>query len=269
VYDSHCHLDLPVFDADRAQVVLRARAAGVTGILVPAIRPTTFARLAAVRATGAPPNSPEIAIAVGVHPQVVPELDQDERAFALDPEAIAAAARDAGAVAIGECGLDGGIADPEQQQLILRAHIRAARLLKLPLVLHVLRAHGHAPRLLAEERVHEVGGVMHSYSGGADLVSVYRDLGLAFSLAGPITFPGARRPTEAARAIPADLLLAETDAPDQSPADHRGRRNEPAHLPEIVAALAAARNEPFAVTEALTTRNAQRIFGLAGLSSVS
>jgi TatD DNase family protein len=262
VYDSHCHLDLARFDADRADVVLRAAQAGVTGILVPAIRPATFATLTAtVAAARAIVGAPGIALAIGVHPQIVPELDDDERRLALDPEAIAAAASAAGAVAIGECGLDGGTADLDQQERVLRAHVRAARLLHLPLVLHVLRGHDLAPRVLAEEGARDVGGVMHSYSGGAALIPVYRDLGFAFSLAGPVTFPGSRRPVEAARLIPPDLLLAETDAPDQSPAGHRGQRNEPAFLPEIVAALAAARNEAVTTVAALITRNAERIFG--------
>ena len=263
VYDSHCHLDLPVFDADRAQVVRRAQLAGLTGILVPAIRPATFARVVALKGpASAAPDALSIALAIGVHPQVVGELDESERLVSLDPDAIAHAAQAAGAVAIGECGLDGGTGSDEEQERILRAHIRAARLLKLPLVLHVLRAHGHAPRVLAEERAHEVGGVMHSYSGGAGMMAVYRDLGFAFSLAGPVTFPGARRALEAARAIPGDLLLAETDAPDQSPLGHRGQRNEPGFLPAIVAALAAARNEPVATTAALIEGNARRIFRL-------
>ena len=103
-------------------------------------------------------------------------------------------------------------------------HIRAARGSRSPLVVHVLRAHDLAPRVLREERAHEVGGVMHSYSGGADLVPVYRDLGFAFSFAGPVTYANARRPLEAVRAVPAELLLVETDAPDQAPAKHRGGR---------------------------------------------
>ena len=95
----------------------------------------------------------------------------------------------------------------------------------------MLRAHDVAPRILREERAHEVGGV-HAQLLGRRRRScrVYRDLGMAFSFAGPITYPNARKPIEAARAIPAELLLAETDAPDQAPAAHRGRRSEPAFV---------------------------------------
>jgi TatD DNase family protein len=258
VFDSHCHLDLPAFDQDREEVLARAAAAGIRTILIPAIRPATFQRLAALT-TSAPVS---LVRAIGVHPQVVAELDPQEMSLALDPQAIAAAARAAGAVAIGECGLDGGSGGRDVQVAVLRAHVRAARLTGLPLVLHVLRAHGQAPAILKEERAHEVGGVMHSYSGGAALVATYRDLNLAFSLAGPVTFAGARRPLEAVRAVPDDLLLLETDAPDQSPQGHRGTRNEPGFLPEIVAAAAAARGTSAAALGALTEGNARRVFKL-------
>ena len=246
--DTHCHLDVPAFDADRAEVVARATAAGVTGILVPAIRPRTWEALIAM--AGGP-----VRIALGIHPQIVPELDPAEL---LDADAIAKAVLDAGACAVGECGLDGATGERELQEQLLRAHVRAARAVKKPLVIHVLRAHDAAPRILREERAGDVGGVMHSYSGGADLVSVYRDLGMSFSFAGPVAYPNVRRPVEAARAVPDELLLAETDAPDQSP---RGGRSEPAYIADIVAALAAARGVSVEAMAALTKNNACRLFG--------
>src|SRR5262249_34882725 len=124
-----------------------------------------------------------------------------------------------------------------------------------------LRAHDAAPRILREERAHEVGGVMHSYSGGAELVGVYRELGFAFSFAGPVTYANARRPIEAARVIPAELLLVETDAPDQAPEPHRGGRSEPAFLGDVIAGLADARGVDVQAIAALTAANARRIFG--------
>jgi len=249
VIDSHCHLDVAAFDLDREAVLARAAAAGVEGILVPAIRPATWN---AVRALAGGP----VRIALGIHPQIVPELAAEERA--LTAEALAEAASDAGAIAIGECGLDGGTGERELQEQLLRMQIRAARLAKLPLVVHVLRAHDLAPRVLREERAHEVGGVMHSYSGGAELVPVYRDLGFAFSFAGPVTYENARRPLEAVRAVPAELLLVETDGPDQAPAKYRGGRSEPAFVVEIVNAIAAATGRDDIA--AVTTANARRLF---------
>jgi TatD DNase family protein len=252
VIDTHCHLDVAAFDADRDQVVARAAAAGVTGIIVPAIRPRTWPALRALAARHAAAG---VRCAIGIHPQIVPELDPDELAGDLAAR-IADAAQ--GACAIGECGLDGGTGAHELQEQVFRAHLAAARDTGKPLVLHVLRAHDAAPRLLREAG--PVTGVLHSYSGGADLVPVYRDLGLAFSFAGPVTYPNARRPLAAARAVPDALLLAETDAPDQAPEPHRGGRSEPAFVADVIAGLAAARGTTPAAIAALTTANARRLF---------
>jgi TatD DNase family protein len=244
--DSHCHLDLTAFDRDRADVLTRA--AALTGILVPAIRPSTWAKVTALA-------SARVQIALGIHPQIVPELTADEE---ITAESLAEAALAVGAVAIGETGLDGATGERERQVELFRLHVRAARLANLPLVVHVLRAHDTAPRILREENA--LGGVMHSYSGSAELVGIYRDLGFAFSFAGPVTYPNARKPLEAVRAIPDDLLLVETDAPDQAPAAHRGQRSEPAYLPEIIAAIARARDQSPAHIAELTTCNARRVF---------
>jgi TatD DNase family protein len=254
--DTHCHLDVTQFDSDRDAVLARAMAAGVTGILVPAIRPATWQRLVEMVRSGS-----IVRIALGVHPQIVPELADREVAGDLTAQIVEATrATGSVAIAVGECGLDGGTGEHERQEHLLRAHVRAARELKLPLLVHVLRAHDVAPRILHEEKAHEVGGVMHSYSGGAALVPIYRDLGMAFSFAGPVTYPNARRPIEAVRVVPDELLLAETDAPDQAPASHRGERSEPAYVGEVIAALAVARNTTAEAIAALTTANARRLF---------
>jgi TatD DNase family protein len=252
VIDTHCHLDVAAFDADRDDAIARATAAGVTGMVVPAIRPRTWSALAALAHRHAAAG---VRHAIGIHPQIVPDLDPGELAGDLAARLVEAAA---GAIAVGECGLDGGTGERELQEAIFRAHIRAARTLALPLVVHVLRAHDAAPRILREERA--LGGVMHSYSGGPDLVGVYAQLGFAISFAGPVTYPNARKPVEAARTVPADLLLAETDAPDQAPAAHRGGRSEPAFLGAVIAGLAAARGADPAELAALTTANARRVF---------
>jgi TatD DNase family protein len=259
--DSHCHLDDAAFDDDRDAMFARAIAAGVRGMLIPAIRPRTWAALAALPARY--PIAP-VAIALGVHPQIVPDLDARERALALDASALTAAiaaARTPATIAVGECGLDGATGDRETQETIFRAHVRAARDLQLPLVVHILRVHDAAPRILREERAADVGGVMHSYSGPAEMVPIYRDLGFAISFAGSVTRANARRPILAAQAVPDDLLLAETDAPDQAPgADGPRRRSEPADVADVVAALARIRGQPVDDVAARTAANARRVF---------
>jgi TatD DNase family protein len=252
VIDTHCHLDVAAFDADRDEVIARAGVAGVVGMLIPAIRPRTWAALGEL---GRRHAAAGVRFAIGIHPQIVPELGEDELEGDLE-ERIARAAE--GAIAIGECGLDGATGERERQERIFRAHVRVARGLGRPLVVHVLRAHDAAPRILREERAEAV--ILHSYSGGAELVSVYAGLGCAFSFAGPVTYGNARRPVEAARAVPAELLLAETDAPDQAPAPYRGGRSEPAQLAAVIAGLAAARGEETAEVAARTAANAARLF---------
>ncbi len=254
--DTHCHVDALAFEPDRAAVIARATAAGVIGMLVPAIRPRTWHPLGELVRRHAAAG---LRHAVGIHPQIVPELVAGELAADLTEQL----ARDAGeAIAIGECGLDGATGAHALQEQIFRAHLRAARATGKPLVIHVRRAHDAAPRILREEG--PVTGVLHSYSGGADLVPVYRDLGLAFSFAGPVTYANARRPVAAARIVPAELLLVETDAPDQAPAVHRGGRSEPAYLPAVIASLATARGVSPAEIAALTTANARRLFASWG-----
>lgn len=260
--DTHCHLDVDAFDGDRDAVLARAAATGVRGVLVPAIRPSTWAALTAmVAARDGARGAPRVTTALGVHPQVVPYLDDRERAATHDLARAIAAARTPDVIAIGECGLDGATGDRAEQERIFRAHLGAARELRLPVVIHVLRAHDAAPRILREERVHEVGGVLHSYSGPPDLVPIYAALGLHFSFAGPVSWENARKPIAAARVVPADRLLVETDAPDQAPSPHRGGRSEPAFVAAVLAGLARARSISVEEAAALTTANARRLFG--------
>jgi TatD DNase family protein len=263
VIDTHCHLDKPAFNADRDLVLVRARAAGVSDVVVPAIGPDGWAALAAWAA-----RTPGVHFGLGIHPQLLPELDprHDDRMLAdLD----AALAR-GGAVGVGECGLDGQSAKPgagpwpapmERQVSVLRGQLAVARRRGLPVMLHCLRTHDALLALLREEPL-SAGGVLHSYSGAAEQVPAYAALGLWFSFAGPVTYERARKPAAAARAVPPDRLLLETDAPDQTPRPHRGR-NEPAFLADTAAALASALGLSLPALDALTSANARSLFGLS------
>jgi TatD DNase family protein len=167
-------------------------------------------------------------------------------------------------VAIGETGLDGvgerraRLAD---QEVVFRAQLALARERRLPLMLHILDAHGRAFEILRGDGVPS-GGVIHSYSGSAEMARDYLALGLSLSFAGSVTHPGAKRARAAAAVVPRDRLLVETDAPDQTPAPHRPGLNEPAYLGTIVSALAAARGEPAEEVARGTEGNARRLFGV-------
>ncbi|BDG06676.1 TatD family hydrolase [Anaeromyxobacter oryzae] len=254
--DTHCHLDGDAFAGDRDAVIARARAAGVTDVVIPAVGPEGWAALPPLCAAAA-----GLHFGLGIHPQLLPELapaGDDRRLADLD----AALAR-GGAVAVGECGLDGPSVEAgapmDRQVAVLRGHLALARTHRLPVIVHCLRAHDALLAVLAAEPL-PAGGVLHSWSGSADQVRAFLSFGLHFAFAGPVTYARARKPLVAARAVPRDRLLLETDAPDQTPAPHRGGRNEPAYLPLVAAGLAAALGVSPAELDATTTANARALF---------
>ncbi|MSP60973.1 MAG: TatD family deoxyribonuclease [Myxococcales bacterium] len=258
MFDSHCHLhDRRIGHA--SDLLARARAAGVRGLLLAGVDPEGWDdedRLARAH-TG-------IAVAYGVHPQVVAEVDDEasERMVAALAALLDGKTHFAPA-AIGEIGLD-ALGERKgslpRQERAFRAQLALAHGHALPVILHILRAHGPAVAVLREGP--PVEGVVHSYSGSADLVADYVGLGLHLSFAGPVTFANARRQREAVRAVPRDRLLVETDAPDQTPEPHRTEQNEPAFLPAIIEAVARIREEPAAEVAAYTEANARRLFHL-------
>ncbi len=256
--DTHCHLDVPAFDPDRAAVLARAHAAGVTDVVIPAIGPAGWERLRDLAR-----GTPGLHFGLGIHPQLLPELPAREDDHHL-AELEAALAR-GGAAGVGECGLDlpsvAAGAPMERQVAVLRGHLELARRFRLPVMLHCLRAHDPLLALLEEIGPLPAGGVLHSFSGSADQVRAYLPSGLHFSFAGPVTYERARRPLDAARAVPPGRLLLETDAPDQTPRPHRGR-NEPAHLPAIAATLATALGLPVAELDERTSASARALFRL-------
>jgi TatD DNase family protein len=237
-------------------VLARAWAAGVQGILVPAIGPDSWEALLEL-----PRRDRRLQVALGIHPQLLPELPESEDAPAL--ERLDALLAGGGAVAVGECGLDGPSAAgaPMERQLrVLDAHARLAQKHRLHLLIHCQKAHSVLEEWLARTPLPEAGVILHSYSGGPARVESYVRRGCHLSFAGPVSWPEARKPVEALRVTPRDRLLVETDAPDQAPAPHRGGRNEPAFLTRVVEATAAALGESLEATGALVAENARRLF---------
>lgn len=255
--DSHCHLDVQRFDSDRAMALERAWEAGLQGLVIPAIGPDAWEALLRWPQTDA-----RVQVGLGIHPQLLPELRESEDDVHL--EQLDGLLGRGLACAVGECGLDGPSvpgAPLERQVRVLDGHLRLAHKHQLPLLLHCQRAHPALEAWFERVRLPPAGAVLHSYSGGVERVSGYRARGCFFSFAGPVTWPEARRPVEALLAVPTDCLLAETDAPDQTPVKHRGQRSEPAFLVEVLEAMARHRGEDAPALAERVADNARRFFG--------
>lgn len=257
--DTHCHLDSPRLSDDRDAVLARAWAAGLTGLVVPAVGPDAWDTWEGLLAL--PRRDARVQVALGIHPQMLPSLrPEDDEAHLARLDALLARG---GAVAVGECGIDGPSLDgaPLARQLsVLRGHLELARRYELPVLVHCFKLHPALLALFKDVRLPEAGVLMHSYSGGAELAREYVALGCHFSFAGPVTWDNARKPVDALRKIPPERLMAETDAPDQAPVPRRGGRNEPAFLPHVIAGMARALGEPVEALAERTTENARRFF---------
>jgi len=233
--DSHCHLADEVFAADLEAVVGRARDAGLERALVILEGGNTSEAAQAERVAALWPDA---RVSIGVHPHMA-------HRFADDPARAAAVVRDQiaatpGTRAVGEIGLDYHYDySPRDVQLaVFRRQLALARELDLPVVIHTREADEDTLALLGEKGSGELRGVLHCFTGTPALAAAGLELGLFISLAGIITFPKAADLRETARQIPLDRLLTETDSPFLAPVPHRGKRNEPAHVARVVAALA-------------------------------
>jgi TatD DNase family protein len=257
VIDSHCHIAGPEYADDLAEVVARARAAGVAGALVilSADDGAELTRAEAVRACW-----PAARFAIGVHPHAAGRFAGDpEGAARLVDEAITAQPY---ARAVGEIGLDFhyDFAPRDVQLEVFRRQIRLARRRRLPVVIHTREASDETLRVLEEEQGGDVGGVFHCFTENREVARRALELGFHLSLAGIVTFPRALELQEVARIIPTDRLLVETDSPFLAPTPYRGSRNEPAHVRRVAEVIAELRSTELKVLGEATAQNFERLF---------
>jgi TatD DNase family protein len=250
--DSHCHLDFPDFAADLDGVVGRARDAGVTHIVSISTRVRRHAALLAIAE-----RFPNVYCSVGTHPHYAhEELD-------LGADELAARAAHPKVVAIGEAGLDYFYDNSprEAQEQGFCAHIAAARLTGLPLVIHSRDADDDMAHILEEETAKGAfRAVLHCFTGGRDLAMRAIALGLSISFTGILTFKNSDALRAIAAALPADRIMVETDAPYLAPGKFRGKRNEPAYVGETAKVLAQARGVSLDTIARQSTDNFFRLF---------
>ena len=253
LFDTHAHLHFPEFDSDFDAVMGRARAAGVRRIVTIGTDGETSRAAVAVAE-----RDPDVWASVGLHPH---DAAAGDDALFAELERLAASPR---VVALGEMGLDffRDLSPRPAQVAALRRQLALARRLRKPAVIHCRDAHEETLTILAEERVSEVGGIMHCFSGDVAIARRCLDLGLLISLAGPVTYPNARALPEVARFVPADRLVVETDCPFLPPQPYRGKRNEPSYLVITAARVADLRKEPLDALGPRMVENATRLFGI-------
>ena len=253
LFDTHAHLHFPEFDADREAVLARARESGVRRMLTIGTDGET-SRAALALAT----READVWATVGIHPH---DAAQADAAALAEIERLASEPR---VVAVGEIGLDffRDLSPREDQQRAFRTLVGIARRVRKPVVIHCRDAHEDTLAILAEERVAEVRGIMHCFSGDVAIARRCLDLGLLISLAGPVTYPNARALPEVARFVPSDRLIVETDCPFLPPQGYRGKRNEPAYLSITAARVAELRGETIDALAARTTANACALLGI-------
>jgi TatD DNase family protein len=241
--DSHVNLHAPQFEGDRDEVIDRARAAGVRLMVNICDRVSNFA---AVRAVA---DAPDIWCTVGTHPHEAKENPELQARTLID------LAADPRVVGVGETGLDFhyDLSPRDIQAQVFRAHVAAARETGLPLVVHTREADAVMGDIIEEEFARgPFRMLMHCYTSGAELAARAAALGAWFSVSGIATFKAADDVRAVVRDMPADRIIVETDCPYLAPVPHRGRRNEPAFLPHVLARLAEIRGWSLAEAEART-----------------
>ena len=248
--DSHCHLDDPKFDEDREQVIERARAAGVE-------------RMMAIGTGNGPPDLevavrqaeryPFIFATIGVHPhdasKATPETFARLRELAQHPKVLA----------VGEIGLDYhyDFSPRDVQRTVFERQLELAAEAAKPIVIHTREAWEDTVAVLRAGW--RGSGIMHCFTGDVRQANEALELGFHLSFGGVLTFPKAEAVREAARTVPDDRLLVETDCPYLAPAPHRGKRNEPAFVVETVHRLAEVRGRTPDEIAAMTTGNFERL----------
>lgn len=253
--DTHCHLDLAVFDADRDTVLQHAFNNGISDIIIPAISANHWQTIKALST-----KHRHLHPAYGLHPMFMSQhtvQDLDRLEHWLQTEKV---------IAVGECGLDFFIfnqqTDPEQaktaQQYLFHNQVALAQQYNLPIIMHSRKS---LDLILKEIRQYpHLRGVVHSFSGSKQQAHQLIDQGFYLGFGGPMTYTRAKKLRHLVSTLPLDALLLETDAPDQPDASHYGQRNEPAFLLSIAQIIAELRGISLDKVIRSTTDNAQRLF---------
>lgn len=251
IFDSHTHLNTEQFNNDIPETIEHAKELGVTEMAVVGFdRPTIEKSLELSQAYK------EIQSIIGWHPTEAGSYTSEVEEYLqkkLETPKV---------VALGEIGLDyHWMNDPKEVQAqVFRRQIAIAKEMKLPISIHTREALEDTYKILKEENIHDIGGIMHSFSGDTEWMKKFLDLGMHISLSGVVTFKKALDVQAVAKDVPIDWLLVETDAPYLSPVPYRGKRNEPGYTRYVVEKIAELRGSSLEEIAEQTTKNAHQLF---------
>ena len=254
--DTHCHLDAAEFGGQGGAVAACAAQAGVTRIVMPAVKVANFSGVAQLAAA-----TPGCHYALGIHPMCVEHAQESD--LALLRQAIAAALNDARFVAIGEIGLDFFVpalregALREKQEHFYAEQLKIARDFGLPVLLHVRRSQDIIIKYL--RRINVIGGIAHAFNGSFQQAETFIRLGFKLGFGGEMTYPRSLQIRRLATELPLDAIVLETDAPDIPPAWEEPGHNTPEHLPRIGAVFAELRGLALGEAARATTANAHAV----------
>lgn len=250
LFDSHCHLDLEPLRSMLPHILDEAVDAGVQGFVVPGVHPDGWGGISAIAA-----ENPLIMPAYGIHPM------HAETASDLVLEQLLEFS--AHGVAIGEIGLDPAYpVTLERQERAFREQLRIAVTRGLPVLIHCRRLFQRVIEIMREERAAQVGGIMHAFSGSAEMAREFIRLGFVISISGVVTWNNAVKPLRIARELPLEHLVLETDAPDMTPERYRNRFNRPAWIVETALRVAEVRGISLGEVARITSGNVRRVLRL-------
>jgi len=251
--DSHAHLDLSEFKKDMPNVIQRAKEGGIENIITIGIGIQECK--AAMKIAEAYPS---IYAAIGIHPHNAKSLDLKILDFLEDN------ANNKKVVALGEMGLDffRNHSCRDDQIRSFRAQLDLAKSVNLPVIIHDRDAHEETLSILEEEKAGLTGGVIHCFSGDAEMALKCIDMGFYISIPGTVTFKNAKKQQSVVREIPIEKLLIETDCPFLAPVPYRGKRNEPLYVTHVAAAIAGIKNMPVEEVARITVLNTKELFVL-------
>jgi TatD DNase family protein len=248
IIDTHCHLDFEIFDADREQILQDARDVGLIGIVVPGTHQQGWENLLSVCAT-----HDALYPAIGLHPMFLKQHKESD--LGLLEQTI----EQTRPIAIGEIGLDARDSelDMDKQLFYFKQQLCVAQEKELPVILHILKAHDQALKILGNNPV--CGGTVHAFNGSLQQAEQYIGLGFKLGFGGMLTYERSSKLRKLAAELPLESIVLKTDAPDMTVSQYQYERNSPVYLPYCLQALSEVRNEAPEVIAAQTTENAKSI----------